>query len=216
MVTTDIDVVPTTLANVSVGFVPDTLSDADRARLSRQCLEYADGSLALLRKAERCRKNNELAAACLYGWGAAEDITKAVGENWKDYGVTCADERDLRTLVNALVLYDSEFMQAVAAIHDSESEFSEKQRTIGELVRNQPEADRDNQLDVCFRAAESLRETFYEGYQIYELLLERDLKRVANFVARMFPWLRQPYPPDGFRQCQWQEPFTPPNPERAE
>ena len=127
-------------------------------------------------------------------------LRKAVGENWKDCGVAYADERDLNALVNALVLYDSTFMQAVAAVYDAEGDFSEKQRAIGELVRNQPQADRDNQLDVCFRAAVSLRESFYEGYEIYELLLEQDLKRVARFVARMLPWLRQPCPPDGFRQ----------------
>ena len=79
MVTTDSDV--TSVASVSA--VPDfslaALTDADRARLSAQCLEYANSSLALMRKAERCRKDNELAAACLYGWGAAEDIHESRG-----------------------------------------------------------------------------------------------------------------------------------------
>ena len=200
MVTTDSNVIWT----VSVSEVADrtlaALPDADRARLSEQCLEYANSSLALLRKAERCRKDHDLAAACLYGWGAAEDITKAVGENWKDCGVTYADERDQRALVNALVLYDSAFMQTVAAIYDAEGDSSEKQLAIRELVRNQPQEDRENQLDVCFRAAVSLRESFYEGYEVYELLLEQDLNRIARFIARMFPWLRQPCPPDGFRQ----------------
>ena len=200
MVTTNSNVTPTASVSAVADFILDPLTDADRARLSAQCLEYADGSLAFLRKAERCRKNHELASACLYGWGAAEDSTKAVGENWKDCGVVYADERDLNALVNALVLYDSAFMQAVAAVYEGEGDFSEKQRAIGELVRNQPQADRDNQLDVCFRAAVSLRESFYEGYEIYELLLEHDLKRVARFVYRMLPWLRQPCPPDGFRQ----------------
>ena len=174
--------------------------DSGWERLSAQCLEYASSSLALLSKAERCRKNHELAAACLYGWGAAEDITKAVGENWKDCDVTYADERDLSALVNALALYDSAFMQAAAAIYDGESDFSEKQRAMCELVGNQSQEDRENQLDVCFRAAESMRESFYEGYEIYELLLEQNLRRVARYIARMLPWLRQPCLPDGFRQ----------------
>ena len=200
MVTTDSKVTRTASVSEVADSASAALSDADRARLSTQCLEYADSSLALLRKAERCRKEDDLAAACLYGWGAAEDITKAVGENWKDCGVAYEDGRDQRALVNSLALYDSEFMQTVAAIYNAEGDSSEKQRAIGELARNQSQADRANQLDVCFRAAVSLRESFYEGYEVYELLLEEDLKQTARFVARMFSWLRQPRPPDGFRQ----------------
>ena len=199
----------------SAGSAP---TDGDLAHLSSQCREYIASSLALLRKAERCRKGHAPVAASLYGWGAAEDITKAVGENWKDCGVAYSDERDLRTLVDALLVHDSEFMRAVAEVCDGDSDFSEKQRAIDEMIVNQPVEERNNQLDVCFRAAVSLRESFYDGDDISDRMLEYGLQGVARYINRMLLWLHQPHPPQGFRQYRWQEPFTLPAPaaERTE
>lgn len=187
----------------------DSLSAADLAKLSPQCREYATASPMLLRKAERSYASGEPLEACIYAWGAAEDISKAVAENWKDYGVTHQDERDLWALVHGLLRYDSTMMAAAAAICESELPFDEQQAAIKELVANQSSASLNSELDSCYRGALNLRECFYED-QFTDYHLERGLPKIANYINRMLYWLRQPHPPVGFRQHNWQEPFAHP------
>ena len=214
MVTTDITLGVATTSSDSLP-ASKGLTCADRTRLSPQSWEYATAGFILLRKAQDCRNRNELQEACLYGWGAAEEITRAVAENWKDYGVERSDERDLKTLVYGILLFDSEMMRSVAAICDGEGSSDEKQQEIGKLVRNRSKSELESELDWLFHEAEDLREGFYDD-DTAELYIDRGLKSVALYIAKMLPWLRQPHPPQGFRQYQWQEPFTLPNAERTE
>ena len=206
MTTTDTDIAGIGIVMSDTAPAPDALTDDDRARLSLNCWEYATSSFTLLRKAQRCRNSRQLLEAGLYAWGAAEDITKAVAENWKDCGVSHEDERDLRNLVSGLLVFDSAFMQSVATVCDGEISHSEKSQAIDKLIRNQSEADYDAQLDTCFNAASDLQESFYDD-DVTEFYLDRGLKSVSTYISRMLYWLRQPHPPQGFRQYQWQEPF---------
>ena len=187
----------------------DALSVADLAKLSPQCREYAATSPVLLRKAERSYASGEPLEACIYAWGAAEDISKAVAENWKDYGVTHQDERDLWKLVQGLMQYDSAMVAAAAAICESGLPFDEQQAAINELVANQSSASRRSELNSCYRDALNLRECFYED-RFTEHQLKHGLPGIANYINRMLYWLRQPHPPVGFRQHNWQEPFAHP------
>ena len=186
------------------------LDDAMLAGLSPECREYAAASPVLLRKAERSYASGEPLEACIYAWGAAEDITKAVAENWKDYGVTHQNERDLWALMHGLLPYDSPMVAAAAAICESELPFAEQQAAIKELVANQSSASMHSALDSCYRGALNLRECFYED-RFTDYQLEHGLPKVANYINRMLYWLRQPHPPVGFRQHQWQEPFAHPD-----
>ena len=93
--------------------VSNALTDADLSHLSPQCRERATASLILLRKARDCADEGELLQACVYGWGAAEDITKAVAANWKEYGVVCERYHDMRALVNSLSVTDPAVIKAV-------------------------------------------------------------------------------------------------------
>lgn len=185
------------------------LTETDRAGLTPQAWDYANSSFTLLRKAERCYASWEPLQTCLYAWGAAEDIGKAVAENWKDYGVTHRDERDLWVLTHRLMQHDSEMMVAAAAICESSISSADKDRAIAALVREQTREEMEAELDTGFHAAERLRECFYEG-DVDDRCLEQDLGRVANYINRMLYWLRQPHPPVGFRQHNWQEPFAHP------
>lgn len=190
-----------------IAFVSD---DAMPDRLSPQCREYAAASSMQLRKAERCYANGDPLEACLYAWGAAEDISKAVAENWGCYGVSHQNERDLWTLMHGLLLFDSKMMQAVASICEADIASAEKDQAIDAPIRAQTPQDMEAELDTCFYAAERLRECYYDGC-VDELQLEQDLAQVARYINRMLYWLRQPHPPVGFRQYQWQAPFAHPD-----
>ena len=207
----------TYITNITVGSpgtdvapAEDVLTETDRACVTPQTWNYANGSFTLLRKAERCYRECAPLQACLYAWGAAEDISKAVAENWKHYGVSHGNERDLWALMHGLLVFDSKLMQAAASICEADITNAEKNQAIDSLISAQTQQDLETQLDTCFYAAERLRECFYDGYTD-ELRLERDLKQVANYINRMLYWLRQPHPPVGFRQYQWQEPFVRPD-----
>lgn len=204
-------------ANAAAGstltdFAPaeDVLTETDRASMTPQAWDYANSSFTLLRKAERCCRAYAPLQACLYAWGAAEDISKAVAENWRGYGVSHKNERDLWTLMQGLLVFDSKMMQAAAAICEADIPSAEKNQAIDALIKAQTKEEMETQLDTCFHAAERLRECFYHG-DVAETGLEQDLRRVANYINRMLYWLRQPHPPVGFRQYQWQEPFAHPD-----
>ncbi len=179
---------------------PSVLTDADWRQLSLQTQEYAATSPVLLRKAHACVSKGELLQVCVYGWGAAEDITKAVAENWKEYGVECRRPQDLRALVNSLSVTDPEVIKAV---DNWKSDYDE----LGEQRSRQALNDRlgalgwdwSEFLTSGFYAATDLLERFYES-RANEFIVKNDLKRVEQFVAQMQVWLRQPCPPDGFQQ----------------
>lgn len=186
------------------------LTETDRAGVTPQAWDYAASSSTLLRKAERSYASGEPLQACLYAWGAAEDISNAVAENWQKYGVSHANERDLWALMHGLLVFDSKMMAAATAICESPISSAEKDQAIAALVKDQTPQEMAAQLDTGFYAAERLRDCFYDG-DVDERCLEQDLGRVANYIKRMLYWLRQPHPPVGFRQYQRQEPFSHPD-----
>ena len=187
-----------TAANVAN--VPDALTNAELERLSPQCREYAAASPTLLRKGQDCLHRGELLQACVYGWGAAEEVTKAVAENWKDYGVVCERYQDMRALVNALSVTDPEVIKAVEywksdyaklGAQGSRQALDDRLETLG--------WDWQEFLPNGFSAATNLLECFYEN-SAREFTVKTNLKRTERFVAQMQLWLRRPSPPDGFRQ----------------
>ena len=184
-----------TYVDLSKGLTTD-----DLARLSPQCREYATTSPILLRKAHDCVSKGELLQACVYGWGAAEDITKAVAENWKEYGVECGRPQDLRALVNSLSVTDPEVIQAVDIWKSDYAELGEQRSR--QALNDRLDAlgwDWSEFLANGFYAATDLLERFYES-RANEFIVKNDLKRVEQFVGQMQVWLLQPCPPDGFQQ----------------
>ena len=177
-----------------------SLTDAELAGLPRQSREHAIASSVLLRKAQDCLEHGDWAQTCVYGWGAAEEITKAVAGNWQDYGVVAARWQDLRALVNALSITDPD---VIATLEHWTSDY----RKLGGAGSRQALGKRlaaagwdwDDFLAGGFSAATSLLEAFQEN-RVTEFTVKHDLKRTARFVAQMQGWLRQPCPPEGFRQ----------------
>lgn len=185
----------TTTATVS-----NALTDADLARLSPQCRERATVSPILLRKAQDCASKGELLQACVYGWGAAEDITKAVAENWKEYGVVCERRQDMWALVNSLSVTDPDVIKAAEHWKSDYDEFGAQlsRQKLDERLQKLG-WDWSEFLANGFSAADNLLEAFYEN-KANEFIVKSDLQRVERFVAQMQVWLLQPCPPDGFRQ----------------
>ena len=193
------------------------LADDELARLSPQCRKHAVASPVLLRKAQESLKHGDLLQACVYGWGAAEEITKAVAENWRDYGVVCERHQDLWALVNALSVTDPEVIKAV-------EHWKSDYAVLGaqgsrEALDNRLEAlgwDWQEFLPSGFSAATNLLECSHEN-SAREFTVNTNLKRTARFVMQMQHWLRRTCPPDGFRQFQNQKPNpSTHSPERAE
>lgn len=180
--------------------VPGALADAELKRLSPQCREYAAASPVLLRKSQESLKRGELQQACLYGWGAAEEITKAVAENWKDYGVVCECYQDMDALVNALSVTDPEVIKAVEHWKSDYDKLGAQGSR--QALNDRLEAlgwDWQEFLPNGFSAATNLLDCFCEN-RAREFTVKSSLKRIERFVTQMQHWLRQPCPPDGFRQ----------------
>lgn len=177
-----------------------SLADTELAALPWQSRERAVASSVLLRKAQDCLERGDWAQTCVYGWGAAEEITKAVAGNWQDYGVVAERWQDLRALVNALSITDPD---VIAALEHWKSDY----RKLGgessrQALDNRLAAagwDWDHFLAGGFSAATNLLEAFQEN-RATEFTVKHDLKRTARFVAQMQGWLRQTCPPEGFRQ----------------
>ena len=184
----------------NIANAPDALADAELERLSPQCREHAAASPVLLRKARESLKHGELLPACVYGWGAAEEITKAVAENWKDYGVVCERYQDMSALANALSVTDPEVIKAIEhwrldydelGAQGSRQALDDRLQALG--------WDWQEFLANGFSAATNLLECFSEN-RVREFTVKNSLKRTERYVAQMQLWLRQPSPPDGFRQ----------------
>lgn len=180
--------------------VPDFLTDADLRRLAPHIRERAVASRILLRKAQDRQRHGKLRQACVYGWGAAEEITTAVAENWKEYGVECERPQDLRALVNALSVIDP---KAFAAIDDWKAE-------AGTLEGQSRWKALDDRLTAVgwdwhefladgFSAAENLLDNI-DRNDVREFIVKNNLERTAQLISKMQHWLLQPCPPDGFRQ----------------
>ena len=67
------------------------------------------------------------------------------------------------------------------------------------LVAGLATADREPDLDAAFHAAQDLHENFYED-NLPQYIVDLDLRQVNEFIVKMAPQLRRPYPPRGFRQ----------------
>ena len=178
----------------------ETLADLDLPHLPAPCRERAIISTALLRKAEESLHCGELMQSCLYGWGAAEEITKAVAANWQQYGVVGDRWQDLRALVNALSVVDPDVIRAIEnwssdydgqGVRQSWPALDDRLKALG--------WDRRDFLADGFLAANDLLESFRENHAT-EFIVEHDLKLTERFVTQMRGWLQQPCPPEGFRQ----------------
>lgn len=184
----------------NVANLPEAMTDAEFACLTPQCREHAVASPVLLRKAQESLKHGQFLQACLYGWGAAEEITKAVAENWKHYGVVCERYQDMSALVNALSVTDPE---VIKAIEHWKSDYNELGvQGSREALNDRLEAlgwDWQQFLANGFSAATNLLECSSEN-RVREFTVEADLKRTERYITQMQLWLRQPCPPDGFRQ----------------
>ena len=180
--------------------VLDFLADADIQRLAPHIRERAVASRILLKKAQDCRRRGELRQACIYGWGAAEEITTAVAENWKEYGVECERPQDLSALVNALSVTDP---IVIAAIDDWKAEADAlEERSRWKALDDRLAAvgwDWQEFLADGFSAAENLLDSF-DRNDVRELVIKRDLERTGQLISKMQHWLLQPCPPDGYRQ----------------
>lgn len=163
------------------------LSDADRRRLSPQTRTYALASFELLRAAAGHLDNGDMRQASETGWGAAAQIVKAVGENWK------AQHR-------ALSVTDPDVIKAIEgwkpdyATLGAKGSWQALDARLTALGWNW-----DDFLANGFMAAANLQRSFEEN-RFSEFAVKEDLRRTARFVGQMQTWLRQPCPPDGFRQ----------------
>lgn len=175
-------------------------ADPEFAYLSPQCREHAVASSVLLRKAQDCLKHKDLPQTCVYGWGAAEEIAKAVAFNWQDYGVAGENWQDLWALSNALSVTDPDVIKAIEgwkpdyATLGAKGSWQALDARLTALGWNW-----DDFLANGFMAAANLQRSFEEN-RFSEFAVKEDLRRTARFVAQMQTWLRQPCPPDGFRQ----------------
>ena len=168
--------------------------------LSPQCREHAVASAVLLRKAQECLQRRDWEQTCVYGWGAAEEITIAVAVNWQDYGVVADNRRDMRALVNALSVTDPDVIKAIEQWNADYAKHGA--RGSWQSLDNRLDAvgwKWDEFLSGGFSAAVSLLESF-EDKHIIPAAVKHDIKRTARFVEQMRYWLEQPAPPDGFRQ----------------
>ena len=178
----------------------DFSADAVLKHLAPDIRERAIASRVLLRKAQECQARGKLQQACVYGWGAAEEITKAVAENWKEYGVMCERPQDLRALVNALSVTDPKVIVAIDDWRDEADALDERYRweRLDDLL-SAAGWDWQEFLADGFNAAENLLDSF-DRNDVRGFIVEHDLKRIARLIDKMQDWLLQPSLPDGFRQ----------------
>ncbi|MDE2786349.1 MAG: hypothetical protein OXL37_06760 [Chloroflexota bacterium] len=184
----------------NVANVLEAVTDAELAYLSPQCRMHATASPVLLRKAQEALKHGELRQACVYAWGAVEEITKAVAENWKDYDVICERYQDMSALVNALSVTDPEIIKAIERWRSDYDELGAQGSR--QALNDRLEAlgwDWEEFLTNGFSAATNLLECFSEN-RVREVTVEASLNRIERYIAQMQHWLLQPSPPDGFRQ----------------
>ena len=178
----------------------ESIAEYESDFLSPECREHAVASAVLLRKAQECLQCGDWEQTCVYGWGAAEEITRAVAVNWQDYGVVAADRRDMRALVNALSITNPD---VIKAIEQWQADYAQRSaRDSWQSLDDRLAATGwkwDEFLSNGFSSAVSLLESF-EDNRIIPAAVKHDIKRTARFVEQMRYWLEQPGPPDGFRQ----------------
>lgn len=175
-------------------------ADPEFAYLSPQCREHAVASSVLLWKAQGCLKHKDLPQTCVYGWGAAEEIARAVAFNWRDYGVEGESWQDLWALSNALSITSPDVIKAIEkwqpdyAALGAQKSWQALDERLSALGWNW-----DDFLANGFIAADNLRKSFEEN-RCREFSVKENLKRTARFIEQMQGWLKQPCPPEGFRQ----------------
>jgi hypothetical protein len=74
-----------------------------------------------------------------------------------------------------------------------------RRQDLRALVNALPPEDGQSDLVIDFRAAQDLRENFYEN-NTPSLRVTLDLAQTDQYVLPMLPQLRRPEPPEGFRQ----------------
>lgn len=189
------------MVTVKMSATTESIAESESDCVSPECREHAVASAVLLRKAQECLARGDWEKTCVYGWGAAEEIMRAVAVNWRDYGVVADDRRDLRALANALSITDP---NVIKAIDQWNADYAQRgARNSWQTLDTRLDAvgwQWDDFLSSGFSAAASLLESF-EDKHIIPAAVKHDIKRTARFVEQMHYWLEQPGPPDGF--CQF-------------